>query len=115
MTFGSSRLSAVNGAASISDRPRDTGDVGSVAPLSVKGPPSGQTDAHAEIKVAMLGEGFVVGYLSVLDAARFLGMGTTFVEGLIASEEIRSYKFGRSRKIRVLDLEQWASEQRENR
>ena len=39
-------------------------------------------------------------------------MGTTFVEGLLR-DGLRSFKFGRSRKIRISDLERWASNQEE--
>ena len=60
----------------------------------------------------MLGETYVVGYLSVPEAARYLDMGTTFVEGLLR-DGLRSFKFGRSRKIRISDLERWASQQEE--
>lgn len=117
MTAGVVNLrSDKSGVARLASPTPDTGVVGSGASRTLADR-SGQTDAQIsvpQIRVATLGEGFVVGYLSVPDAAKFLDMGTTFVEDRIASGELSSYKFGRSRKLRVLDLERWASRQKES-
>lgn len=99
-----------NGAATTSVRPHGSEGDCSAASLRVAEPPSKDVQ---RVKVATLGSDFIVGYLSVPEAASYLNMGTTFVEGLIGGE-LRSYKFGRSRKIRVSDLERWASDQQED-
>jgi excisionase family DNA binding protein len=65
------------------------------------------------VDVAALGPGSATGFVSIEGAALYLGMGRRFVEELLATREIPSYKFGRSRRIRLADLEDWASQRKE--
>jgi excisionase family DNA binding protein len=52
-------------------------------------------------------------FVSVKQAARILGMGTTYVEELLYAGQLCSYKFGRSRRISLGDLTEWVSRQKE--
>lgn len=63
----------------------------------------------AVLDVATVESGNRTGFVSIDGAALYLGMGRRFVEELLARREIDSYKFGRSRRIRLQDLEEWAS------
>lgn len=65
------------------------------------------------VEVRTLGPGEATGFVSIDGAALYLGMGRRFVEELIAKREVPSFKFGRSRRIRLSDLEEWASRHEE--
>jgi excisionase family DNA binding protein len=65
------------------------------------------------IDVAALTPGSATGFVSIDGAALYLGMGRRFVEELLATREVSSYKFGRSRRVRLSDLEDWASRRKE--
>jgi excisionase family DNA binding protein len=65
------------------------------------------------VEVAALGPAAVTGFVSIDGASLYLGMGRRFVEELIATRKLPSYKFGRSRRVRLTDLEDWASARRE--
>jgi excisionase family DNA binding protein len=65
------------------------------------------------VDVAALGPGTATGFVSIDGAALYLGMGRRFVEELLATRELPSYKFGRSRRVRLADLEDWAAARRE--
>jgi excisionase family DNA binding protein len=65
------------------------------------------------LEVRTLGPGEATGFVSIDGAALYLGMGRRFVEELIAKRELPSFKFGRSRRIRLSDLEEWAARHEE--
>jgi excisionase family DNA binding protein len=64
---------------------------------------TGSTNAH------------VPEYVSIPQAARYLGMGVRYVEKLVSSTELPSYKFGRARRILRSDLVCWASDRKVSR
>ena len=64
--------------------------------------------APSVVEVGTIKPALMTGFVSIDGAALYLGMGKRFVEGLISTQEIPSYKFGRSRRIRVADLDEWA-------
>jgi excisionase family DNA binding protein len=72
-----------------------------------------RTDEPPVIQVRNLGPGEATGFVSIEGTALYLGMGRRFVEELLAKREIPSFKFGRSRRIRFCDLEEWASRHQE--
>ena len=65
------------------------------------------------VDIASLAPGSATGFVSIDGATLYLGMGRRFVEELLATREIPSYKFGRSRRVRLTDLEDWASRHKE--
>lgn len=65
------------------------------------------------VEVGTVNPALATGFVSVDAAALYLGMGKRFVEELIFSHDLPSYKFGRARRIRLADLEDWASRNRE--
>jgi excisionase family DNA binding protein len=81
---------------------------GRTAPASIH-----QLPAPPVVDVALLQPGSAKGFVSIEAAALYLGMGRRFVEELLATREIPSYKFGRSRRVRLTDLEDWASRRKE--
>ncbi len=48
-------------------------------------------------------------FLSINEAAEYLGVCTTFVYERVYSKELRSFKFGRVHRIRRTDLEEFAA------
>ena len=66
------------------------------------------------VEVGTVKPALTTGFVSIDAAALYLGMGKRFVEELIFSQQLPSYKFGRARRIRLADLEQWASDNRES-
>jgi excisionase family DNA binding protein len=72
-----------------------------------------QLPAPPVVDVATVGPGVAKGFVSIDAAALYLGMGRRFVEELLATSELPSYKFGRSRRVRLADLEDWASRHKE--
>lgn len=65
------------------------------------------------VDVATVEPGRATGFVSITAAALYLGMGKRFVEELLATGELRSYKFGRARRIRLADLDEWAVRRQE--
>jgi excisionase family DNA binding protein len=65
------------------------------------------------VEVASVEPGAASGFVSIEGASRYLGVGRRFVEELVARREVPSYKFGRCRRIRLSELEDWASRHRE--
>ena len=47
-------------------------------------------------------------FLSVKEAAAFLGVGTTFIYEQVYSGALRSFKLGRVHRIKLSDLERFA-------
>ena len=70
--------------------------------------------APPAVEVGTIKPALMTGFVSIDGAALYLGMGKRFVEDLVSSEQLPSYKFGRARRIRVADLDEWATGHREN-
>jgi excisionase family DNA binding protein len=66
------------------------------------------------VEVAAVGPGTATGFVSIDGAALYLGMGRRFIEELLATRQVPSYKFGRSRRVRLADLEDWAAARKEH-
>lgn len=65
------------------------------------------------VEVGTVKPALMTGFVSIDAAALYLGMGKRFVEDLLFTQQLPSYKFGRARRIRLADLEQWAADNRE--
>jgi excisionase family DNA binding protein len=46
-------------------------------------------------------------FISTADLQEILGCGRTFCYGLLARNEIPSYKLGKLRRIKLADVERW--------
>ncbi len=66
------------------------------------------------VEVGTVKPALTTGFVSIDAAALYLGMGKRFVEHLIFTQQLPSYKFGRARRIRLADLEQYATDNREH-
>ena len=66
------------------------------------------------VEIGSITPALMTGFVSIDGAALYLGMGKRFVEDLISTQQLPSYKFGRARRIRVADLDEWACGHRES-
>jgi excisionase family DNA binding protein len=65
----------------------------------------------SSIPVARVEADLETGWVSLDDAATWLGTSRRYVEELLARSELPAKKFGRAVRIRFADLQEWAARQ----
>jgi excisionase family DNA binding protein len=72
---------------------------------------AGVHELPSSVEVATIETGKVTGWISIAEAAIWLGMGKRFVEELVAKREVTVRKFGSRTRILFSSLQQWAARQ----
>jgi excisionase family DNA binding protein len=67
--------------------------------------------APPSVEVATIETNKITGWISIDDAASWLGMGRRFVEELVAKHDVVVKKFGTRTRILFSSLQDWAARQ----